>query len=93
MAKQRQGGRGILGPESRSVREVVIGEYTKSNQTVWFKLNESRHASTYDVDIYYFDEEARDAYWEEQYSNLDMVDAFLFAEGRSWPIVTPMRPS
>ena len=67
-------------PPSR-IGQEVIGEYTESNQTVWFKLNESHTPSTYDVDIYYFDEEASDAYWEEQYSNLDMVDTFLFCGG------------
>ena len=67
-------------PGSRSAQEV-IGEYTESNQTVWFKTNESTAPTTHDVEIFYYDEVASDAYWEEQYSNLDMVDSFLFCGG------------
>ena len=64
-----------------SLEEEVIGEYTESNQTVWFKINESTAPTTHDVEISYYDEVASDAYWEEQYANFDMVDSFLFCGG------------
>lgn len=67
-------------PGSRSVQEV-IGEYTESNQTVWFKINESHMPSTYDFNIYYFDEVANEAYWDEQYSSVSMLETLFFCGG------------
>lgn len=74
VVQESSGTRGYLEQE-------VIGEYTENNQTVWFKTNESTAPTTHDVEIFYYDEVASDAYWEEQYSNFDMVDSFLFCGG------------
>ena len=63
------------------LEEEVIGEYTESNQTVWFKTNESTAPTTHDVEIFYYDEVASDAYWEEQNANFDALDSFLFCGG------------
>ena len=67
-------------PGSRSAQEV-IGEYTEGNQTVWFKINESNMLSTYDFDIYYFDEFASEAYWDEQYSSASTLETLFFCGG------------
>lgn len=63
------------------LEQEVIGEYTESNQTVWFKTNESTAPTTHDVEIFYYDEVASDAYWEEQNANFDALDSFLFCGG------------
>jgi hypothetical protein len=61
--------------------EEIIGEYTESNQTVWFKINESHSPSSNEVTIQYYDEEASDAYWDEQDSDGDMFETLFFCGG------------
>jgi hypothetical protein len=61
--------------------EEIIGEYTESNQTVWFKINESHSPSSYEVAIEYYDDAASEAYWDEQDSDGDMFETLFFCGG------------
>jgi hypothetical protein len=48
---------------------------------VWFKINESHSPSSNEVTIQYYDEEASDAYWDEQDSDGDMFETLFFCGG------------
>ncbi len=71
----------ISGDSDGEITEEVIGEYTESNQTVWFKINERHSPSSYEVEINYYDEEASNAWWDEQYAGGDLFESIVFCGG------------
>ena len=71
----------ISGDTDGEITEEIIGEYTKSNQTVWFKINERHSPSSYEVEINYYDEDASNAWWDEQYAGGDLFESIVFCGG------------
>jgi hypothetical protein len=57
--------------------EVEVGEFTPSNQTIWFKLDGS-DIKTYDVTFFFHDRVAEEAWWDEHGGPEEIFGFILF---------------